>query len=212
MAQVNISYSTSPSKKETTDSNYKTELCKTWVEKNFCPYKEKCRFAHGKSDIHKKVVNIKNYKQKECNSFHNKGFCPYGTRCHFKHYDRKMKDIDRPYYNLLINSQKFVEILESTLIESPSRAGRNLYITNNIQNNLHNKIQIQDDNFIQNCGHKLKVFREILEPNDKNIEFIKKLSSVKSSYIRPFKKSGKNKSKFNIITSCYDYFLNEFKN
>lgn len=26
---------------------YKTELCKTFSEKGYCPYGRKCRFAHG---------------------------------------------------------------------------------------------------------------------------------------------------------------------
>lgn len=91
------------------EQNYKTELCRTWVEKNFCPYKEKCRFAHGKKDIHDKTINAKNYKQKECNSFHKKGFCPYGPRCHFKHEERKLAEITRPYYPFLLKSQKSLE-------------------------------------------------------------------------------------------------------
>jgi hypothetical protein len=91
-------------KSQSADMNYKTELCRTWVEKNYCPYKEKCRFAHGKKDLHEKSINSKHYKQKECNSFYKKGFCPYGPRCHFKHEERKLDDISRPYYQLLLKS------------------------------------------------------------------------------------------------------------
>jgi hypothetical protein len=86
--------------------NYKTELCRTWVEKNYCPYKEKCRFAHGKKDLHEKSVSSKHYKQKECNSFYKKGFCPYGPRCHFKHEERRLEDISRPYYQIMLLSPK----------------------------------------------------------------------------------------------------------
>lgn len=93
------------SKDSQCDINYKTELCRTWVEKNFCPYREKCRFAHGKKDLHDKVINSKNYKQKECNSFHNRGFCPYGPRCHFKHEERTMDNIDRTFYSFLLQTQ-----------------------------------------------------------------------------------------------------------
>lgn len=97
--------------KDNSGENYKTELCRTWVEKNFCPYKEKCRFAHGKKDLHEKVTGSKNYKQKECNSFYQKGFCPYGPRCHFKHEERRLDDITRGYYPFLINCQSNVEKL-----------------------------------------------------------------------------------------------------
>src|SRR4051812_43937519 len=82
---------TSVDSKQVKDTTkYKTELCRTWVEHNYCPYKEKCRFAHGKRDLHDKIVLSKNYKQKECNTFYTRGYCPYGPRCHFKHDERKL--------------------------------------------------------------------------------------------------------------------------
>lgn len=30
---------------------YKTELCRTYEEKGYCPYGGKCRFAHGRDDL-----------------------------------------------------------------------------------------------------------------------------------------------------------------
>ena len=79
------------------DPKYKTELCKSFMETNFCVYGNKCRFAHGyKELVVKKQIN--NYKQKMCNSFFKKGYCPYGNRCNFKHDERKLKDISIPYY------------------------------------------------------------------------------------------------------------------
>jgi hypothetical protein len=88
------------------EANYKTEMCRTWIEKNFCPYKEKCKFAHGKKDMHDKIVNTKNYKMKECKSFFQKGYCPYGPRCNFKHDQRKIEEIDRTYYQNLLSSKQ----------------------------------------------------------------------------------------------------------
>ena len=45
------------------DPKYKTELCKSFMETNFCVYGNKCRFAHGfKELVVKKQIN--NYKQK----------------------------------------------------------------------------------------------------------------------------------------------------
>ena len=49
------------------DPKYKTELCKSFMETNFCVYGNKCRFAHGyKELVVKKQIN--NYKQKLCNT------------------------------------------------------------------------------------------------------------------------------------------------
>ncbi len=79
------------------DPKYKTELCKSFMETNFCCYGNKCRFAHGyKELVVKKQIN--HYKQKTCNSFFNKGYCPYGSRCNFKHDERKLDQIGVPYY------------------------------------------------------------------------------------------------------------------
>jgi hypothetical protein len=84
-----------PVKEYMTDSKYKTELCKTFTQNGFCPYGNKCRFAHGKQDLFDKVISCKKYKQKECISFFKNLHCCYGTRCHFKHDERRLKDIPK---------------------------------------------------------------------------------------------------------------------
>ena len=33
---------------KTNPAKHKTELCKTFSELGYCPYENKCRFAHGK--------------------------------------------------------------------------------------------------------------------------------------------------------------------
>jgi hypothetical protein len=93
----------------TADTKYKTELCRTWVETNACPYNEKCRFAHGKKELHDKIIIGKNYKSKECKTFHTRGFCPYGPRCHFRHDQRRLEQINRSYYSIKLVSDEFVE-------------------------------------------------------------------------------------------------------
>lgn len=80
------------------DPKFKTELCKSWIESEFCIYGNKCRFAHGKQDIFEKSVNNSKYKQKNCLSFFQYGYCNYGIRCHFKHEERKLKEIKVPFY------------------------------------------------------------------------------------------------------------------
>ena len=86
------------------DPKYKTELCKTFMENNFCQYGNKCRFAHGDEELVIKE-KINNYKRKLCKSFYNDGFCTYGIRCNFQHDQRKLSDIKLPYYyiNLIIS-------------------------------------------------------------------------------------------------------------
>ena len=91
------------------DPKYKTELCKSFMETNFCVYGNKCRFAHGyKELVVKKQIN--NYKQKTCNSFFNKGYCPYGNRCNFKHDERKIEQIGVPYYYSHLISLHFPQL------------------------------------------------------------------------------------------------------
>jgi hypothetical protein len=89
------------------DTKYKTELCKTFTQNNFCPYGSKCRFAHGKQELFDKVINCKKYKQKECMSFFKNFHCCYGTRCHFKHDERKLKDIIKNNYHLRLKLVEF---------------------------------------------------------------------------------------------------------
>jgi hypothetical protein len=79
------------------DPKYKTELCKSWIETNFCVYGNRCRFAHGKGELNIKLQSL-NYKKKPCSSFLNFGFCPYGSRCNFIHVEKKLNDIIIPYF------------------------------------------------------------------------------------------------------------------
>lgn len=85
------------------DPKYKTELCKTYTEKKFCVYGNKCRFAHGKEELFVKAVNHPKYKIKKCISFFQHSFCSYGSRCHFQHEERNLKSTFRSYYTYLLN-------------------------------------------------------------------------------------------------------------
>lgn len=76
---------------------YKTELCKTFMQKKSCPYGFKCLFAHGESELIKSN-HCANYKTFICKSFFQNGYCPYGYRCNFKHYDFEERKITLPYY------------------------------------------------------------------------------------------------------------------
>jgi hypothetical protein len=75
-------------------TKYKTEMCKNWIENNFCRYGNKCQFAHGGVEMIQKndQANTK-YKSKKCQSFFSNGFCLYGNRCLFRHEDRTLKEV-----------------------------------------------------------------------------------------------------------------------
>jgi len=90
------------------DPKYKTEMCKSWSESGFCAYGNKCRFAHGKGELFEKVISCKKYKQKDCMSFFNNRYCCYGSRCHFRHEERKIKNMNRSYYNFLLSNLSYV--------------------------------------------------------------------------------------------------------
>lgn len=85
------------------NEKYKTELCKTFQETNYCPYGNKCRFAHGKEELTIKIVTHPKYKKNQCVTFHQQHYCNYGKRCHFRHDDRDLMSIPRSYYNCLLN-------------------------------------------------------------------------------------------------------------
>lgn len=84
------------------DPKYKTELCKTFEETGYCPYVNKCRFAHGKNELFNKSLNLNNYKVKKCKSFYCETFCIYGSRCLFRHSDEK-ENIERSSFSLRIS-------------------------------------------------------------------------------------------------------------
>jgi len=65
-------------------SLYKTELCRSWMEKGTCKYGHKCQFAHGEDEL-RIVVRHPKYKTEFCKTFTATGACPYGNRCRFIH-------------------------------------------------------------------------------------------------------------------------------
>ena len=92
---------------------YKTELCKKFQSNGFCPYGNKCQFAHGKEELITKIQNA-NYKKEKCKSFYEKGYCPYGIRCNFQHDERKFKDLNFSYFYFRIYLLKYFGFLKSS--------------------------------------------------------------------------------------------------
>ena len=72
---------------------YKTEMCKNYSENGFCPYTEKCQFAHGYHELSQvPPAPKKAYRTRKCKSFWEEGICRYGLRCQFSHYQQKTKE------------------------------------------------------------------------------------------------------------------------
>ena len=62
----------------------KTSLCRKFCEKGYCPYGNKCQFAHGVAEL-RCVTDEHKYKTKKCISYSKNGYCQYGPRCNFLH-------------------------------------------------------------------------------------------------------------------------------
>ncbi|GAV27043.1 hypothetical protein PMKS-000504 [Pichia membranifaciens] len=63
---------------------FKTELCATFQKTGFCPYNDKCQFAHGLDEL-KSAPKSRKWKTKMCKNWTEKGHCRYGKRCCYKH-------------------------------------------------------------------------------------------------------------------------------
>lgn len=63
----------------------KLELCKKFTELGHCPYRNRCKFAHGSHELRKNNQQNSLYKTKECAVFFREGCCHYGERCNFQH-------------------------------------------------------------------------------------------------------------------------------
>ncbi|KAG0236144.1 nudix (nucleoside diphosphate linked moiety X)-type motif 2 [Actinomortierella wolfii] len=93
--------------------NYKTRLCERFEAEGFCPYYNKCTFAHGSAELrqrptppegherssasnshqlrqrrddgHSERVENEFHKTRLCEKFMNEGECPFGNRCTYAH-------------------------------------------------------------------------------------------------------------------------------
>ncbi len=142
------------SKENVLDPKYKTELCKTFENTKFCPYGNKCRFAHGKDELFVKSNIVYNYKKKQCKSFYKDNFCLYGSRCLFKH-SFPLEFLEWSYYlSLLTVREAYILYLNngSNVISDASISKFNIFIK-----------EKQDKK-------RLSVFKEIVNSTNENLE------------------------------------------
>jgi hypothetical protein len=77
--------STEESPRQPATHKEKSQLCKKFIENGCCPYKTRCKFAHGLHELKKNQQANCKYKTKLCGVFLEEGACCYGNRCNFIH-------------------------------------------------------------------------------------------------------------------------------
>lgn len=97
-----------PNNTESRNPKLKNELCRNFLRLGYCPYNNKCQFAHGTEELRQCQDHLNSkYKTKKCFAFFNGGFCEYGERCNFVHTapkqneQQKWRQIHRNYRELL---------------------------------------------------------------------------------------------------------------
>lgn len=176
-ASYSASYSTSVvatinNNNNNNNNNYKTEMCRTWIDYNYCPYNDKCKFAHGRKEITNKTGNTKNYKLKQCKSFHSSaGYCPYGYRCQFKHDERKLTKMNLSYFFWKLQIQKI------QLSTNQSNC------TNNNTNTNANNTNNTNDN-AGNFNKRLPVFESLKSKHQKFSNFSSKSIILSSKILK----------------------------
>ena len=113
---------------------YKSELCKNYEILGYCPYGDKCDYAHGIKELRGINNNNQNFRIKKCKSFFLNGLCPYGNRCQFSHkiFNNQMnKKMFLLFLNLLGNeigfyNKKRLKIFYTISSGDSKENGRNL--------------------------------------------------------------------------------------
>jgi hypothetical protein len=143
------------------DPKYKTELCKSYIETQFCPYGNKCRFAHGKHELSEKNEKVNKYKLKICSNFKEHGYCLYGARCNFIHDQREFKNLERSFYtfNLLVKEKGLAENSHDISCTKRLNAFQKIKLTENINESSVIGHSYYQDNF--NCTFNNKCFDTI---------------------------------------------------
>lgn len=65
------------------------------MEKGYCPYENRCKFAHGIEELRAKDTHGTSelYRTRKCKVFYERHECKFGERCNFMHESRKISDI-----------------------------------------------------------------------------------------------------------------------
>ena len=76
------------------NNKYKTELCKNWLDNQYCRYGDRCMFAHGLHELNQaqEYRRAGRARPRLCMSFYNEGYCRFGDRCTFQHSKKGQSD------------------------------------------------------------------------------------------------------------------------
>lgn len=94
ICQRTISHSTMPYL-TSFSSKIKHSLCRNFTEQGFCPYGNRCQFAHGPAELRNNTPSNHSYKTRPCLAFAREGFCLYGQRCNFIHESSYMPEREK---------------------------------------------------------------------------------------------------------------------
>lgn len=87
-------------------SKAKSSLCKNFMEKGFCPYANKCQFAHGPQELRINMEHNRSYKTKGCHAFTKKGHCCYGSRCNFIHQQSSEQPVGKEKWSIIYSNHR----------------------------------------------------------------------------------------------------------
>lgn len=77
-------------------------MCKNFSENGYCPYYDRCQFAHGKEELCRVEKKCKGrYQTQKCRPFWHEGICKYGKRCQFSHAETSKQLDENPLKALL---------------------------------------------------------------------------------------------------------------
>jgi hypothetical protein len=211
------------------DSKFKTELCKSFTDTEFCAYGNKCRFAHGKKEMFEKQIDHPKYRKNDCVTFHTNGFCNYGQRCHFRHNElRQLNEITRSYYSFLIqilpldniNNRNRLDIFKNiskTFDKNPQMRNEMILPYNQIYdkgfiNKLKRMININDYfQFTLNAKSNIN-YQKVYSNSNQKADYGRK-SSESSSYSRNSISLNSNSTDDSFLHSKYNYKnINNFVN
>jgi len=82
------------------NGNFKTRLCRNWLQTAKCRYRDTCYFAHGQDELTFEAVLSYGdmFKTKNCRTFYQTKNCKYGDFCMFRHEHHVFKQLHRSHY------------------------------------------------------------------------------------------------------------------
>lgn len=133
---------------------YKTEICRSFEENNFCRYGPKCQFAHSTSEL-RKIDRHPRYKTEICKTYWEDGTCPYGRRCCFIHRREELNSNNDEKFECTVSK---TEILEDSQNERKGIEDSNFPAI--VEDKNAAEIELNQIEMCQNENEKIEVHNE----------------------------------------------------